>query len=152
MIRFTWFRRLVIAVAAIVGTAVSSGLPERELTGADFAVLDYDADAAGSDRQAVLQTRLVAVARRIAYKDQLIAGLVERRYRLDEVAREFAQVIAEDADCQNVLRCKYPGRTDEVRAALNVIEYVRCQPLPTCEQTAAVAHLQGEFRRLYPSE
>ena len=152
MIRFTWFRRLAVAVAAIAGSTVYFGMPEHQLTGADFLPPFCDANAAGSERQADLQNRLATIERRIAYKDQLIAGLVERRYHLDEVAREFLQIINEDAASLNVLRSKYPGRTDEVRAALNVIEYVRCQPLPTCEQTAAVAHLQGEFRRLYPSE
>ncbi len=152
MIRFTWFRRLAVAVAAIAGSTVYFGLPENQLTGADFLAPFGDADAADSARMAELQTRLATIARRIAYKEQLVAGLVERRYQLDEVAREFVHLIAEDEDSQWVLRAKYPGRTDEVRAALNVIEYVHNQPLSAREQSAAIAHLQAEFRRLYPSQ
>jgi enoyl-CoA hydratase/carnithine racemase len=152
MVRSTWFRRLAVAVAAIAGSTAYFGMPEHLLTGADFLSPLCDANAAGSTRQADLQIRLTAIGRRIAYKEQLVAGLVERRYQLDEVAREFAHVIAEDEDFQNVLRAKYPGRTDEVRAALNVIDYVRCHLVPGSEQASAIAHLQGEFRRLYPSQ
>ena len=152
MIRFTWFRRLAVAVAAIAGSTVYFGMPEHQLTGADFLSTFCDADVAESARQADLQIRLATIGRRIAYKEQLVAGLVERRYQLDDVAREFAHVIAEDEVASNVLRARYPDRTDEVRAALNVIEYVRCQRMPASEQSAAIAHLQGEFRRLYPSQ
>ena len=145
MIRLTWFRSLVVAVAAVAGAAIYAGVPEPQLTGAESC-------PDGAARQAELQVRGVAVARRIAYKEQLVAGLVERRYGLDEVAREFLDLIREDDAGLSVLRLHHAGSTDEVRAARNVIDYVRSQPLSAREAAAAVAHLRGEFRRLYPSE
>jgi len=148
MIRSHWSRRLAVAVAAIAGVTAFAGLPEPQVAGAaPPREVNPEADA----RMAELQDRSVAIERRIAYKEQLIAGLLERRYALDEVAREFVEVIAEDETNLAILRATYPGPTDERRAAANVIAFVRTQPLPAYELSLAVAHLQAEFRRLYPA-
>ena len=110
-----------------------------------------DAEVLADAGVAALHDRGVAVERRIVYKEQLVAGLLEHRYALDEVAREFVQVIEEDETNLAVLRETFGGRTDEERAARNVIAYVRTQSLPPYEMSRAIAHLQAEFSRLYPT-
>ena len=151
MIRSVWSRRLAVSVAAIAGVAAAAGLPEP-LAAADASTPHFHADPEASARAAALQGRGVNVLRRIAYKEQLVTGLVERRYGLGEVAREFALVIAEDEVNLAILRQTYAGTTDEVRAARNVIDYVRTLAMPPYELALAVAALQGEFRRAYPNE
>ncbi len=148
MIRSLWFRRLAVAVAAIAGVTASAGLPESQGVGAGS---PRDAVFLADAGVAALHDRGVAVERRIVYKEQLVAGLLERRYALDEVAREFVQVIAEDETNLAVLRQTFGGGTDEERAARNVIAYVRTQSLPPYEMSRAIAHLQAEFSRLYPT-
>ena len=148
MIRSHWFRRLALSVAAIAGVTAFAGLPEPQGFGA---TPTHNADPATEARTAALHDRGVVIDRRMAYKEQLVVGLLEHRYSLDEVAREFLRVIAEDETNLMILRLNFAGPTDEARAARNVIAYARSQPLPPYEMSLAVAHLQAEFRRLYPS-
>ena len=150
MTRSTWFRRLALAVAAIAAVAALAGFGEPAAAADEFAPLFADAETEA--RAAALKVRGATVLRRIAYKEQLIAGLLERSHRLDEVAREFAQVVAEDEINLAILRQTYAGTTDEVRAARNVIDYVRTQPMPAYETALAVARLQAEFAQAYPGE
>lgn len=152
MLRSIWFRRLALSVAAIAGVAATA-IPEQLVAADEFAPLFVaDADAETNAKTAALHDRGVTVLRRIAYKEQLVEGLLARRYRLDEVAREFAQVIAEDEINLAILRQAYVGTTDEVRAARNVIDYARTQPMPDYEVSQVSARLQADFRRLYPNE
>lgn len=104
MTRFTWFRRLALAFVVIAGGVVALGLPDQQLTGAERLPLFDESDPAAVAQQTELHERAAAVARRIAYKEQLVAGLVERRYRFDEVAREFLLVISEDENTLGILR------------------------------------------------
>ena len=151
MTRSAWFRRLAVSVVAVAGVAAFAGLPEQLAAADEFAPL-FTADAEMNAQSASLQERGATVLRRIAYKEQLVAGLLERRYRLDEVAREFVVVIAEDEVNLMILRQVYAGATDEAKAARNVLDHVRAQPLPEYEMALAVARLQADFRRLYPKE
>ena len=151
MTRFTWFRRLAVSVVAVAGVATFAGLPEQVAAADEFAPL-FTADAETNAHSALLQERGATVMRRIAYKEQLVAGLLERRYGLDEVAREFVLVIAEDEVNLTILRRVYAGATDEAKAARNVLDHVRAQPLPEYEMALTVARLQADFRRLYPTE
>ena len=148
MTRATWFRRLALAVIAIAAVAATA-VPEQLAAADEFAPIDCT-DPETNARSAALQDRGANVLRRIAYKEQLIAGLIEHRYRLDEVAREFAQVIAEDEVNLAILRQAYAGSTDEVRAARNVIAYARTQMMPSYEASLVTARLEAEFRQLYP--
>ena len=148
MTRSVWSRRLVVTVVAVAGVAAFAGLPAPQIAGATpYCHADPESDA----RTAELQSHGLTVERRMAYKEQLVADLLEHRYTLDEVAREFLAVIAEDETNLSLLRANFAGRTDEEKAARNVIAYVGTQPLPDYEVARAVAHLQAEFRRLYPA-
>ena len=152
MTRSTWFRRLTLSVIAIASVAAIA-VPDQLAAADEFAPLDYDnADPESRARAATLQERGAVIQRRTAYKEQLVAGLIEQRYRLEEVAREFALVIAEDEVNLAILRQTYAGSTDEVRAARNVIDYARTQPMPEYQASLATARLQAEFRQLYPRE
>ena len=148
MIRSNWFRRLALSVAAIAGVAALAGLPDPQSVGA---TPPHDPYPQADAHTAALYDRGVVIERRMAYKEQLVAGLLERRYSLDEVAREFLRVIAEDEATLTILRQNFGGPTDEERAARNVIAYVRSQPLPSYQMSLEVAHLHAEFRRLYPT-
>ena len=150
MIRSTWFRRLALSVVAIAAVAAVA-VPDQLAAADEFAPLSY-ADPETKARSAELQDRGAVILRRIAYKEQLVAGLLERRYSLHEVAREFALVVAEDEVNLMILRQTYAGSTDEVRAARNVIDYTRTQPMPDYQASLVTARLQAEFRQLYPSE
>ncbi len=151
MTRSTWLSRLAVAVVAIAGAAALAGFPEPLAAADEFAPL-LACDAETAARAAALNDRGATVLRRIAYKEQLVAGLLAGRYRLDEVAREFAQVIGEDEVNLAILRQNYAGATDEVRAARNVIDYARTLAMPDYELSLATARLQADFRKLYPNE
>jgi len=148
MTRSVWSRRLAATVAAIAGVTAFAGLPAPQVAGA---AQGWHVDTESDARTAELSSHGLTVERRMAYKEQLVADLLEHRYTLDQVAREFLAVIAEDETNLRLLRAHFPGRTDEERAARNVIAYVGTQPLPDYEAARAVAHLQAEFRRLYPA-
>jgi hypothetical protein len=151
MPRMTWFLSFALALPLAAGVTVYARTPTHTPTHMP-ARGEMEIHDPADPVAAALQLQHLAVITRMEYKEQLIAGMIERRYRLDEVAREFLKCMEGNDVALNVLRLNYRGSGDEARAAQNVIDYVRSQSLPKAEVAAAVKHFEAEFRRLYPAD
>ena len=146
------FRRLLayptILLAALAGWWFLE--PNNELSGADarcgsMMSIEDDSDAARAmnHRQAELRSR-------IDYKERLMLGLVAGEYTLKEVSREFARVNADDETTLHMMRCGYPGETDQEKAAYNVLDFLKARQLPHEELKPVLARMQYELDCLFP--
>lgn len=147
MPKSTLFWTAALAAALAAGVTVYAGTPDPERLPSHGNVLS----AAGPEA-AEMQQRRNMIATRMAYKELLIEGLVERRLHLDQVAREFLKCMEGDETAINVLRLSYKGCGDEARAAQNVLDYIHSQPIEAGELAATLAHYEAEYRRLYPCD
>ena len=85
--------------------------------------LEEELAAAARDRERMdgVNTTLL---NRIAAKEAVIAELIAGRATLAEATSEFLSLNADRPEHLQMMRSAYPNRTDEERAALNVIDYV----------------------------
>ncbi len=97
-----------------------------------------------------LGRRQSVVTARLAYKESHIAELVAGRAGLADVAAAFARLNADEPASLDVIRHHYEGRTDEERAARNVLDFVATRPMPAADKAAVLARLRAAFDRQYP--
>ncbi|MGL6076520.1 MAG: hypothetical protein ACRC8S_20385 [Fimbriiglobus sp.] len=138
---------LVPVVALTVFVQIFS--PTNSLAGADLP--DYMVSPELRESNTHLSERQERILIRLEYKEQLIVGMLEQRYTLRQVAREFLLTNEEDSITATMVMSLYPGDSDEQKAANNVIDFVAARNMSTCDRDLAVANLMDEYERLYNS-
>jgi len=124
--------------------------PNGELLGADAdgrAIMTLDDD---SDTARALAFKQSELRDRIDYKERLLTGYLRGDYTLRELAREFARVNAYDETTLHMMRCAYPGESDEEKAANNVYDYLKGRQLPENEQNLLLERARTEIDCLFP--
>ena len=111
---------------------------------------DLPSDEVMAQESVDLGRRQAVVSARLAYKDAHVGELVAGRASLADVAAAFARLNAEDPVARDMVRQAYPGRSDDERAARNVLAFVEARPTPPAERAALLTRLHAEFDRLYP--
>jgi hypothetical protein len=71
------------------------------------------------DREAFL------IRERIALKDEVVRDLLDGRIGFDEAAERFAEMNRMQPSALKLVRLRFPGQTDEERAAWQLLNYVR---------------------------
>ena len=110
------------------------------------AELDLEAESNTGQRLDDARRNLL---QRTAIKRFLVAEFTAGRISLADAADGFLIVDQGSSQALPDLRRLFAGRTDRERAARSVIAWVRCgEPL----QPGLTAHLDAEFRSLFPAE
>lgn len=152
MIRWISIRRAFLTTTLVIVGGAYLASPSQEIAGADMPPRFFESDAEITQRGVELKERQAVLAVRMAYKEQLVNGLLDGTYSLREVSSAFAEANHENETTLNVMRQTYPGATDEEKAAHNVIEYVGLRPIPSCDREAIVANLNAECQRTYAAK
>lgn len=105
------------------------------------------------EEDAVINSRLeaqtAAVASRIQIKEALIEELIHNRTSLAEVASRFHAMNLDNPTSNIVLESRYPGFSDEERAALNVIDFVRLREMPRTQKREVVQRILKDYQKLF---
>jgi hypothetical protein len=98
-----------------------------------------------------LEARKERLNVRLEFKEQLMQGLIEERYTLDQVAREFMRVNSQDeATSQSIMEI-YPEATDEAKSAHNVIDFLVPRDMKAAEKDRLMTKLLDDYQQLYGS-
>jgi len=133
---------LLLAAAAHPSAARSAGLDVW-----NFPRLEREFDAA-TEQSRHLTDADADIQQRIAYKDVLITELIEGRATLPEVTSQFLVLNESHPEYMAVIRADYPGRTDQEKAARNVIGHVRARVTNPVERARGLGRLQAELEQM----
>jgi len=145
-------RKIAYPTALLIGLAGWWFLePSHELSGADQrgdgSILSVEEN---TDTARRLNRRQADLRARIDYKESLMVGFVGGEYTLKQVAREFARVNADDETTLHMMRCGYPGETDEEKAAHNVLDFLKARQLPEAELAAILQRGRTQLDSAFP--
>jgi len=114
----------VIGLSAVPSAAESAGL--------DFWHVPelHEQFEANERRDAELERRSEQAMRRIALREEVVSELVSGQVSFEVAARRFAQINRTDLAATRFARLTQPGRSDEERAARQVIAHVRALNTP----------------------
>ena len=90
----------------------------------------------------------VTLMNRIAAKEAIIGELIAGRATLADAASQFLSLNAERPDLLEMIRSAYPNRTDEERAALNVIDYVAQRVADPVAREEIVSRLAADLAEM----
>ena len=108
--------------------------------------------AAGIAYRHELNTRDDLICQRIAFKEQLVADLIDGRLPLAEATARFSLLNETEPGIGVVVRGNYPGRTYQEKTARNVVEYALVRLNDTSpEHLRARERLLGELRAFIAS-
>jgi len=88
------------------------------------------------------------VVRRTAVRTEAVNDLLAGRIQIDEAVRRFIDLNHSSPETLEHVRERYPGNTDEERAAWQLIGHLRCRRTPLAlalanEVATALAHRSG---------
>jgi hypothetical protein len=99
--------------------------------------------------QKEIEQKSAVVLKRVSTKCALVQELIQGRTTLAEVTRRFHEMNAESQPCMCIIRSRYPNIPDEERMALNVIEFVSLEDLPSDQMASVKARLNDEFQHMF---
>lgn len=109
--------------------------------------LEEELAAAGRDRER-LAAFDVTLMNRIAAKEVIIGELIAGRATLADATSQFRSLNAERPGLLEIMRATYPNRTDEERAALNVIDYVAHRVADPVAREELVSRLAADLAEM----
>ena len=143
-------RLMVYPAAAALVLAVVWASPSGTATGRNGVELPTDEELAAQLRQ--LTDRQTAVDARLAYKNSVVAELVAGRVTLPAAAAAFWRVNQGEERCLAVIREAYVGKSDEEKAARNVLDFVTARTIPEPDRTRVLARLRRELTAEYGAD
>lgn len=97
-----------------------------------------------------MDAHAATVRSRLAVKYALAGDLVAGRVTLAAAAARFHDLNRDVPEYMDVIRAKFPGRTDEESQARNVVEFALAGVGDPGEQARVRGRLAAEFRTLFP--
>lgn len=89
-------------------------------------------------------------ARRMEIKNQIVEQLYREEITLKEATGHFLALNQEHEPIAEGVRCSFPGKTDEEKTAVNVIQYAACaRGMRDEERRRVLNRLDGEFEQWF---
>lgn len=91
------------------------------------------------------------IQQRIAIKEVLVADLIAGRVSLAEVTAEFMALNQSRPEYMALIRDEFPGETDELKVAHNVINYARHRLTDRADRARVLGRLEAELAQMADS-
>jgi hypothetical protein len=124
-----------LAAVAVAGLSACPTLAD-EVEALTLVMDDQARLAAAEESIARIDQESELVQRRAAIKQEVVRDLLEGRLTFDDAVRMFADSNRMQESATTYLRRRYPGRTDDERAAWQLIGYLRLTHNPRARMLA----------------